>query len=213
MQTEIEAKFRAETPEPLEVLATLPLLGRARLGPAREVDEVDRYLDTDDARLATARWAARLRSRDDTIRISLKGPPGSPGHGGWQHRRPEVEGPATEALTPDAWPPSAARDHLTELAGGQPLRERLRLAQRRTERSVSFADGTAIGTLSLDRVRITAGADDLDRLYVVELELAAEGGGEAELESLAAELASVPGLEPDPVTKFEHALERLNARR
>ena len=213
MRTDIEAKFRAETPEPLEVLATLPLLGRARLGPAHEVDEVDRYLDTDDARLATARWAARLRSRDGAIRIAMKGPPGSPAHGGWQHRRPEIEGPASEALTPDAWPPSAARDLLAELAGGQPLRERIRLAQRRTERSVSLGDGTAIGTLTLDRVRVMAGEVDLGRLHVVELELAAEGDGEAELENLAAELASIPGLEPDPITKFEHALARQNAAR
>ena len=49
-------------------------LGRAVLGPARTVDETDRYLDTDDGRLAAALWACRLRSREGTTRISLKGP-------------------------------------------------------------------------------------------------------------------------------------------
>ena len=52
MPTEVEAKFRAETADPLVELAARPRLGRAVLGTPRTVDEVDRYLDTADGRLA-----------------------------------------------------------------------------------------------------------------------------------------------------------------
>ena len=214
MQTEVEAKFSATTAAPLEALAVRAALGRATLGPAREVEETDRYLDTDDGRLAAARWAARLRSRDGSTLISLKGPASGPAGGGWPHRRPEVEGPAAHAVAPEAWPPSRARELLVELAAGQQLRERLRLDQRRTERRVTLADGTSIGTLTLDRARISADGRDLGELFVVELELdAGSERGEAELASLAAELAAVPGLRPEPTTKLEHALARLNATR
>jgi inorganic triphosphatase YgiF len=223
MPTEVEARFRAETTEPLDDLATRPRLGPASLGAPRTVDETDRYLDTDDGRLEAQLWACRLRSRPGSVRISLKGPARgvSPD---WLHRRPEVEGPASDALQTGTWPPSAARDLLDALRDGMPLRELLRLRQRRTERRVAIDDGREIGTLSLDRVRMACGEVDLGWLFVVELELdhAPDGGGsadenwpedEAGLASLASELARVPGLVPEPRTKLEHALARLALRR
>lgn len=212
MPIEVEAKFRADGPEPLEALAVASHLGRARLGPARTVDETDRYLDTDDGRLAAARWACRLRSREGTTRISLKGPPAGTTAEGWHHRRPEVEGPATDRIAPESWPPSEALDFLTGLAGGRRLDELLRLDQERTERAVTLDGGPALATLTLDRVRLAAGSTDLGRLFVVELELDPASGGAAELGVLASALASVPGLVAEPRTKLEHALHRLHAR-
>jgi inorganic triphosphatase YgiF len=212
MAIEVEAKFRAEGSEPLEALAVVSHLGRARLGHARTVAESDRYLDTDDGRLAAARWACRLRTREGTTRISLKGPPAGAPSGDWHHRRPEVEGPASDEVAPESWPPSEARDLLATLTGGRRLAERLRLDQERTERSVTLDGGHALGTLTLDRVRIAAGSADLGRLFVVELELdPASGRAEDELEALAAANARVPGLVAEPRTKLEHALHRLNA--
>ena len=211
MRIEVEAKFRAETGDPLDELAARATIGRALLGPARTVDEVDRYLDTDDRRLEAAGWACRLRSRDGAVRISLKGPP-SGSDGGWHHRRPEVEGPATDLIDMAAWPPSAAAELLAELSAGRPLAERLRLEQRRTERAVSLADGAVLGTMTLDRVRMSAkGATDPGELFIVELELdPAAPRAEDELPRLGAALAAVPGLVADPRTKLEHALERLD---
>ena len=209
MPTEVEAKFRAETAEPLVELAARPRLGRAVLGTPRTVDEVDRYLDTLDGRLAAARWACRLRSREGTTRISLKGPPIAPIEG-WSHRRPEVEGPATDLIDPDGWPASAALELLTTLRAGQPLVERLRLHQARTERAVTLEDGTSVGTLTLDRVRMTSKGIDLGWLFVAELELdPSSEAGEAELDGLAAELEGIEGLVPEPRSKLEHALERI----
>ena len=213
MPTEVEAKFRAETAEPLVGLASRPRLGRAVLGAARTVDEVDRYLDTEDGRLAAARWACRLRSREGTTRISLKGPPVAPIEG-WHHRRPEVEGPATASIDPDGWPVSEALALLATLRAGQPLVERLQLHQARTERAVTLADGTSLGTLTLDRVRMTSDGTDLGRLFMVELELdSASGAGEAELDGLAAALEATDGLVAEPRSKLEHALERIASLR
>jgi len=214
MRIEVEAKFRAATAAPLDDLARRRTIGRALLGPGSTVDEVDRYLDTADGRLAAAGWACRLRSRDGAVRISLKGPP-SAFDGGWSHRRPEVEGPATGNIDPGAWPSSDATNLLADLGAGRPLAELLRLEQRRTERGVSLAGGAAIGTLSLDRVRVGArGVTGPEELFIVELELdPGAPQGEVSLPDLAAALASVSGLVADPRTKLEHALERLAAAR
>lgn len=214
MPTEVEAKFRADGPAPLDALAVAGSLGRAALGPARTVDETDRYLDTDDGRLAAALWACRLRSREGTTRISLKGPPRDAPSQAWHHRRPEVEGPATDEIAPASWPPSEARDLLESLAAGGALAERLRVNQARTERAVTIDGGAPIGTLTLDRVRLAAGATALGELFVVELELdPASARGEAELEDLAGALAATPGLVAEPRTKLEHALHRLDRAR
>ena len=208
MRTEVEARFRAAGVAPLEALAVASHLGSAELGTPRTVDETDRYLDTVDGRLAEARWACRLRAREGSVRISLKGPPTATDGHPWHHRRPELEGPATDEIDPDAWPPSAARDLLDDLRGGGTLVERLRLRQRRTERAVQV-DGARFGTLSLDAVRVQVQGEELGELFVVELELdPAATSAERELSGLATALAEVAGLVAERRTKLERALER-----
>ena len=127
MEAEVEAKFLADGPEPLERLTAADRLGRASLGPPRVFDEVDRYLDTDDGRLAAAGWACRLRERDGRFRVSLKGPSVAQRES-WLHHRPEVEGPATDAFDPRAWPDSEARRLVEQLSGGLPLNGITRIA-------------------------------------------------------------------------------------
>jgi inorganic triphosphatase YgiF len=212
MALEVEARFRAD-PESLARLANADRLGTARLGPPRSVDELDRYLDTDDGRLSAARWACRLRSREGTTRISLKGPEIDADGAAWLHRRPEVEGPAAADLDPATWPASAARDRLDGLRAGRPLRELFRLAQRRTEREV-VVDGRRLGLLTLDAVRVV-GPDGSDRgtLEIAEVELpaTADAAAEALLAGLAGALDAA-GLTPEPMTKLELALERIRDR-
>jgi inorganic triphosphatase YgiF len=211
MPAEVEARFAASDDAPLDRLAAADRLGPARLGPMRIADEIDRYLDTPDGRLAAAGWACRLRSRGDGWRVSLKGPPASAGYAAWLHERPEIEGPATAELDPQAWPPSDARTRLQELARGEaPMVERLRLLQRRRERDVAIA-GTARGTLSLDAVSVVHGDTEVGRLRVVELELPG-GVDRAALEPLAAALAEIAGLAPEPRSKLERAVELLAER-
>lgn len=203
---EVELKYRA-TPAALAELERVDRIGEATIGPVHRVDEVDRYLDTPDGRLAAARWACRLRTRDGRTVISLKGPPS--GSAGAIHRRPEIEGPASESLDPSAWPPSAARERLAALAGSlAPLVERLRLRQRRLERSVSLA-GRPVGTLSLDEVAVAWRGAQCGTLRDVELELVAEA--EPLVGELAGALAAVRGLDPEPRSKLERALAAVEA--
>jgi len=205
MGDEVEARFRADGRAPLERLATRPTLGMASLGTARTVLEEDRYLDTANGSLRAVCWACRLRSREGTTRISLKGPPDTPATG-WLHRRPEVEGPASSVVDPDAWPESPARTFLLELSRGAPLVEWLHLLQERTERPVSI-DGRSVGDLTLDAVTAEQGSARLGELYLVELELRPDGDPERDLPALARALAAEPGLRAEPRTKLEMALE------
>lgn len=210
MPIEVEARFRADSAQPLDDLAQRRRLGSATLGPARTVDETDRYLDTADLRLAAARWACRLREREGRVRLSMKGPAEEQADG-WHHRRPEIEGPADHRIDPDAWPASPALDLLNQLRNGSPLHERLRFEQRRTERAVQL-DDVPIATLSLDQVRMSGAGADLGALLFVELELAEDStAGASHLDDLASILGGIPGLVEEPRSKLEHALDRLAA--
>lgn len=209
MPTEVEARFRASGPGPLASLAVIDHLGPAVLGPAVAADEKDVYLDTDEGALASARWACRLRTRGGRATLSLKGPP-DPAAGGWLHRRPEAEGPATHEPDPAAWPPSPARDLVERLSGGAPLVERLVLNQQRVERSVAHG-ARRIGTLSLDTVDVEHHGTAVGRLHVVELELTAGTEDESVLGPLAREMERIEGLAPEPRTKLERALALIAA--
>jgi len=214
MATEVEAKLIATGPEPLDVLAAVPGLAEASLGPVQTVDELDLYLDTADGRLAGARWACRLRDRGSGPYVSLKGPAGGVDADG-MHRRPELEGPANASLDASTWPPSDARDVLLRLTGGGPLTERIRLHQLRLERTVHL-DGHPFGVLSLDTVEVASPSQPdrrLAPLHLVELELDASRADDlaalARLATLAAVLAGMDGLRADPTTKLEHAMQLL----
>ena len=200
-RVEAELKYIALDERPLLELERAELLGPAQLGVSRTVTELDRYLDTVDLRLSAFRWACRLRSRQGRTVVSLKGP-AEHGAGDLLHRRPELEGPADASLNPLDWPPSAARDRLLAMSDGAPLAERFRLEQERTERSVTLG-GHRVGTLSLDRVRVLRGETYLGGLLVVELEF--EAAGPVDHRPLAAALGQLPGLTPDPLSKFERA--------
>ena len=208
MPVEVELKYLASGAAALRRLAAEPRLGPAELGPPRTVTEIDRYLDTRDGRLGAARWACRLRDREGAVRISLKGPP-EPGGVGPLHRRPELEGPAGDGRDPAAWPPSDARDLLDRLRAGEPLVERLRLRQSRTERTADV-EGRRIGTLTLDAVAVDAEGREGGTLYVVELELAGDGGDdEPRLDEVRSALDATDGLMADDLTKLERALGML----
>ena len=203
---EVELKLRAEDEEPLHRLAEVERLGPFALGPPSTALELDRYLDTAEGRLSTARWACRLRSRGGLVRISLKGP-AEHDAGNPVHRRPELEGPASDGLDPAAWPPSAAREALLRLTGGQPLAERLSLEQERTERVVGGEP--PLGVLSLDRVTVRAGGRARGRFLAVELELAPGASDEVLADSLLRELQAFGGLLPEPRSKLELALDLM----
>jgi inorganic triphosphatase YgiF len=207
-RVEAELKYTAVTERPLQELERAERLGPARLGVPRTVAELDRYVDTLDLRLATARWACRLRSREGRTIVSLKGP-AEHGAADILHLRPEVEGPADSNLDAQAWPPSPARDQLLAMTAGAALVERFSLEQERTERAV-IQGGTRIGGLSIDRVLVVYDGNEIGRMAVVELEL--DPGALAlgiDHARLARALSAVEGLAPDPASKFERGLAML----
>jgi inorganic triphosphatase YgiF len=205
---EAELKYTALDERPLRELEGAELLGPARLGAARTVAERDRYLDTADLRLAAARWACRLRTRDGRTIVSLKGP-AEHGPGDLLHLRPEIEGPAYSGLEAPAWPPSPARDRLLAMTAGAELQERFSLAQERTERSVKIGE-TRVGGLSLDRVRVMHREIEIGRMAVVELELDPEAVAQGlDHDPLSMALSAMEGRVPDPSSKFERALAML----
>jgi inorganic triphosphatase YgiF len=205
---EVELKFLADDERTLDELARAAELGPARLGPASTVDEIDRYLDTVDLRLAAARWACRLRTRNRQTVVSLKGP-AEHAAGELLHRRPELEGPAADNLETSHWPPSPARDLLLSMSGGQPLVERFMLRQRRTERPVQMGERRC-GILSLDRSTVVHDGISAGRFLTVELEFDREAlSSGLDPEPLARALSGLPDLHPDPATKLEHALQLL----
>jgi inorganic triphosphatase YgiF len=208
---EVELKLRTSERLVLRRLARRLWLGDARLGPARTVDELDRYLDTADGRFAAAAWACRLRGREGSMIVSLKGPRSARDAGGSLHVRPELEGAATPHPDPRTWPVSPARDLVLRLADGRRLVERLQLRQRRTERSVEVGE-ERIGLLSLDRVEVVHAGARLGHLFVVELELA-QGMPTARANAAARALEAIPGLHPDSRSKLEHALEMIGDTR
>jgi inorganic triphosphatase YgiF len=205
--TEVELKLRASGPLVLQRLARRRRLGNASLGAPHTVREVDRYLDTADGRLAVAAWACRLRGRDGSTIVSLKGPRAGAVGGRGLHSRPEMDGPATSDPDPSTWPRSPARDLLQRLSGGGRLVERLRLRQQRTERSVEVA-GEHVGVLSLDRVTVIRGRRRLGRLLVVEFELT-PGTPYERAAGPARALQAIDGLQIDRRSKLEHALSML----
>ncbi len=209
---ESELKLIADGEAPLAGLATRERLGRARLGPPRTVDELDRYLDTPGGRLASHGWACRLRTRQGATTVSLKGP-ARHAEGEAMHRRPELNGPATGEAAPSAWPRSEARDLLEAMSGGEPLVEQFTLEQARTEREVLMR-GRRAGILSLDRVRVVANEVAAGLLHVVELEFdPASTPAARDAEHLAQALERIDGLRPDPMTKIQHALALIGRSR
>ncbi len=207
---ESELKFWAVDEAPLDALAGAARLGPASLGPARGVDETDRYLDTEDLRLAAAGWACRVREREGRRIVSMKGP-AEHSAGDLLHRRPELEGiagPGTEAA---AWPSSEARDLLIRFCASRPLLDRVTLHQHRIERRVVLA-GVPVGLLSLDRGRVLHQGAEVGLLRVVELEFGVEAIATGlDTGPLAAALAALPGLVADPFNKLERALALVAA--
>jgi inorganic triphosphatase YgiF len=169
-------------------------------GPLSVALHTDRYFDTADGRLAQLQIRARIRGqgRDRTLAVKRGG---VERHG--VTTRTELEGPATEALDPARWPPSAARTALLELIEDAPIVEIARLRQRRLTRLVRGLGATI--ELSLDREDVLDGDRIVARRYELEAEL--HQGGEAAVAALAGLLARIDGLGPPGGSKLAFALE------
>lgn len=199
MATEIEARYRAATPDPLTRLAVLDRLGRFTLASTHTSRIVDTYLDTAGCDLAQLGWACRLRSDERGWTVTLKGPNQTEGA---VVSRPEYEtllpGPSHN---PQHWPDGPWRDQVLALIGKQPLTPWMTIRQTRDRRIVA-EDSHSVAELSLDTVDL---AEHGPRLYMVECELLPEGRAE-DMAHIAAVLRALPGLVIEPRSKLELAV-------
>lgn len=201
---EIESKYAADGPEPLNRLRETEELGRYRLGLVTEQTITDRYHDTPDRALWEGGYALRYRDQNGTSFVTLKGRGGSKGS---LHRREEYEFEAAPGSLPGDWPDETARNIVSDLAGDRPLKELLTLKQTRLLRPL-YRGMRKAASLSLDSVVAQAG-ERRQPSWEVEAELE-ETGTREDLRVLEKELTAL-GLKPEPRSKFERALALLES--
>ncbi len=211
MSTEIEAKFIVPDRPSYERVRALDRLGGYALLDPRAQDVQDVYLDTPDRALLAAGYACRRRELGGAVVMTLKAVLSPPGE---VHRREELEVSlpysASARVSASAWPASAARNKVQELAGARDLRALVHLGQRRIVREVA-ATGRVAALASLDEVTLSVPGGPPRQWWELELELAA-GGTEAELAAMSAWVRATLGLRPSTVSKFERALRALQGR-
>lgn len=170
------------------------------LGPVRNVEIEDRYLDTASGTLRAAGFVARIRISSGGRRLTLKSLVRQ--GAGAVHRRLELEGQAGDGDDPWGWPPGAARDRLRNAIGTERLSTLMTLRQHRLQRDVSV--GGSVVELSLDEIELSDRKGE--RAGWIELECELRSGAEADLASLGTILALRPDLEPATTSKLERAL-------
>src|SRR3990172_4226304 len=204
--TEFELKYRASERETAERLLSVDALGPCEAtGNVRPAQHEDVYVDTVDGALDRAGYAVRLRRAGGRTIVTLKSRTNS--GGGALHEREEIEGPTDGGLDQNAWPASAARSLVLELAGDAPLVELVTVRQLRRRRNLVHGDSTV--ELSIDDVDVVARGRVVDRFTEIELELIA--GPPSALEPLARLLAEEDGLRPASGSKLDAALSSAAA--
>ena len=189
---EVEVKFAVDDPERIADLVRSPdarlLAGFEPSGPAREVEVLDRYMDTAGGALESALARARLRESQGRVEVTFKRQGVVDAAG--VTARVELEGEATPDLDPTRWPDSPARRELVSLVRGASLVETARLRQMRLVRDL--VRGETRVELSLDRLE----ALDGDAVVATRWELEAElrNGRRLDLAELANALEVLPGL-------------------
>lgn len=204
---EIELKYDVADPAAFAALEARAEIGPFAVGPElATVLTEDRFVDTRDRRLRAAGYVARLRRTDGATAVTLKS---VTTRSGAEHRRQEVEAPATDALDPASWPPSAPRSIVLELVGDRRLVELAAVRQRR--RPHELVAGETLVELTADEVAVVVDGSVVDEFLVLEAEL--KRGDELLLGELADALDAVPGLAPAAGSKMARALRATDAHR
>ncbi len=204
---EVEAKFSIPDESAFQCLLEATSLGEFDLHEVSAAELHDTYLDTENGAVHAAGYAYRLRRRGQGYLATLKGLGGAEGG---IHRRVEQEVELAAPLSPQDWPPSAARDLVLQLSGGEPLHALFTIEQTRLSRLVSKG-GCSLAELSLDRVSVCQGDAVAGEYLELEVELLPEGT-ERDLTDLAAALLGKWGLAPEPRSKYERALAFLGGK-
>ena len=203
---EIEAKFSVLSEETFATLRSLVHLGEYDLTPGETLHLHDTYLDTGDRAIYSNGHAFRRRVQDGTPLLTLK----SLGtvSGGVHHREElEVEEPAElHGLTPCDWPSGPVRDEICIDTGDEALELLFTIEQERLLRHIVDASGAKVADIALDSGVVTLPDGQTHQAFTeLEIELEARHS-EMVLDGLLAALDSMPGLIPQPTSKFERGL-------
>jgi CHAD domain-containing protein len=191
----------------------LPGLPDLVAGAPAVVTVEDQYFDTLRGALERRGFGARLRQEDGRTLVTVKSvkrvvPSGGRGRSRALHRRIELEAVATPRLDPETWPSSSARELIDEVRGGARLHTLFTVKQKRNQRQLQAAEGTA--ELTLDDVRVLMGRAEVGAF--VELEIESSDGSTTLLERLADLLGSCPFVTPEERSKEERARDLVASR-
>ncbi|MEJ2735859.1 MAG: CHAD domain-containing protein [Anaerolineae bacterium] len=203
---EVEAKFIIPDEQTFQQLLEATSLAGFGLAEGTVAELHDRYLDTAGGALWAGGYACRIRRQDSQTLVTLKGLGTVTGA---VHRRTEHEVDLPEALPPQNWPSSVARDLALRLSGGEPLFSRFEIEQTRHQRGL-YQGERAVAELNLDRVRLCRGDVVSPSFLELEVELLPHGD-EQDLDRLAIELHERWGLLPQTRSKFERGLALFGA--
>lgn len=202
---EVELKFHmTDTSAGDRLLGADELAGLAATAPPEMILHEDRYVDTDGGALTAAGYAGRFRTSAGATLITLKGLRRED-DGGVVHRREELEGPADPDAHAAAWPASAAREAVLNIAGDSPLRELVQVRQVRRRRV--YGGAGAMVELSVDDVEVVMAGRVIERFAELEVEL--REGSEAVLEPVVDLLSEIEELVPSETSKLERAMEAV----
>jgi len=203
---EVEAKFSIDAAESYQLLKTIARfdgrIGDFSLGESVLIQVDDTYLDTPDYKVLKAGYALRQRSQQGIVIMTLKSvltlKSAHIAHSAI-HRREEWEVILSDIAPPNRWPDITMRNRLLIWIGDAPLKPLFSLKQSRCVRPI-YHNERLVAHLSLDNVSQSA-----QQYLEAEVELA-ESGTESDLKAIIAYLETVPGLRPDPRSKFERGL-------
>ncbi len=202
--TEIEFKLLArDRLVPAEVEETARAIG-LEVGPAKQVRQTDRYLDTAELDLMRRGGALRIRSGAGPVKLCFKNTGILEGEA---LRRLEVEEPLAGGAPDPARAlelPRRLRDLVEPITFTRPLVEIARLENHRVRHTLLHMLSGAQAELCIDRVRVLSRRSVLGSFAEVEIE-AKRGSSEA-FAPLAAALVERLGLEYSRPTKLERAL-------
>ncbi len=196
---ETEAKFIVPDAATFAKLRRMPRPDPYRLSKPVVKMVQDRYVDTAGQHFFAQHFAVRLREGDGGLLLTLKSF-GDPPRGAI-HRRSEVES-RVPSLDITTWPAGEARSMAEEIAGHEPLLDLVRLTQTRVVALVTD-EARLVAEWSLDEVLLDGAATPF---YELEIELRPDGRPR-DLRELSDFLVGKYGLRPQPLSKFERAMQ------